>query len=379
MYQPKFSYTHNIVKALISIERSRVIVEMLPLPANVEEDLRTNAKIKMAHYSTRIEGNPLDFKEVSQVIRGERDRKGVKAEQEVRNYWDALTFLSTSKKMKIVITENFVKRLHSIIEVRGSGRRSRVSEYRGPMPPGVLFAVYDEKSKKPEYIPPEASDVLNLMKEFILWINSAESAMLPVPIKAAIATYQLLTIHPFEDGNGRTSRALATYILSAVGYDLKGFNSMEEYYVADLKGYYSNLQMNLPILYYDGRNNPPDLAPWIEHFVLVMDRAFDRVATIATSHYDQQIDPRVKSLEPKEKIVLRLLLTKSGSITPKEIAKHFLVEPRTISKWSKIWLIKGIIAPASGDMRVRSYKIGVKFSDLSLDDLGYLDQTFYKE
>lgn len=373
MYQPKFSYTHKIVKALISIERSRAVVEMLPLPADVEKDLRTSAKIKMAHYSTRIEGNPLDFEEASLVVRGERDRKGVKAEQEVRNYWDALTFLSTSKKMKIAITESFIKRLHSIIEVRGSGRRSRESEYRGPMPPGVLFAVYDEKTKKPVYIPPEASDVPELMKEFIRWINSSKSAILPVPIKAAIATYQLLTIHPFEDGNGRTSRALATYILSAEGYDLKGFNSMEEYYVADLKGYYANIQMNLPILYYNGRNNPLDLAPWIEHFVLVMERAFNKVATIAKSRYDQQIDPRVKSLEPKEKVVLRLLLTKSGYIAPKELAEHFSVAPRTISKWAKIWLRKGIIEPASGDMRVRSYKVGAKFSNLSLDDLGYLD------
>ena len=85
------------------------------------------------------------------------------------------------------------------------------------------------------------------MKDFTAWIQ--QETDLPTPVKAAIATYQLLTIHPFEDGNGRTARALATYMLAIADYDMKGFQSMEEYYVKDLDGYYQHLQMGFPVLY----------------------------------------------------------------------------------------------------------------------------------
>lgn len=373
MFDPKFHYTHQAVNSLMTIENSKVIVDMLSLPVDVEKTLRETAKIKMAHYSTRIEGNPLNLEEASKAIVLRKDHSGARAEQEVRNYWEALSFLATSKKMKVAISESFIKRLHSIIELRGSGRRTKESEYRGSMPPGVLFAVYDSVTGRPDYIPPDASEVPALMNEYVSWINSNEAKTIPVPVKAAIATYQLLTIHPFEDGNGRTARALATYILSISGYDLKGFNSMEEYYVADLKGYYRNLQMGLPISYYEGRNAPPDLVPWIDYFLGIMEQAFRSVAHIARNQYEQHIDPRLKSLEPKEKKVLRLLLSSSGIITPKEIAEEFQVKPRTITKWAEVWLEKGIIEPASGEIRVRSYKISSNYADITLDDLGYLE------
>lgn len=373
MFNPRFLYNHSIVKNLMSIERSKEIVNMLPLPPDVEKKLREDAKMKMAHYSTRIEGNPLNLAEVSQAILTRKDRQGARAEQEVRNYWEALSFLATSKKMKVGISEGFIKRLHSIIEVRGSGRRNTQSEYRGPTPPGVLFAVYDNVTGQPDYIPPESKDVPILMKEFVEWINSEEVRELPIPIIAAIATYQLLTIHPFEDGNGRTSRALATYILSIGGYDLKGFNSMEEYYVADLQGYYKNIQMDLPPLYYEGRHYPKNLAPWIEYFIRIMERAFQRVANLAKNQYEKQIDPKIKLLEPKERKLLRLLLSGSGTITPKEIATEFNVQTRTITMWAVEWLEKGIIEPASGEKRIRSYKIGTNYMNTTLEELGYLD------
>lgn len=132
---------------------------------------------------------------------------------------------------------------------------------------------------------------------------------------------------------------------------------MEEYYVSDLQGYYLKLQMDLPVLYYDGRNNPFDLAPWHEYFVLMMERAFRKVARIAESKYKQQIDPRLKRLEPRELVVIKLLLGKSGDITPTEIAEEFKVVPRTVTEWAKEWMEKSIIEPASGTERIRAYKL----------------------
>ncbi|MDF2937338.1 MAG: filamentation induced by cAMP protein Fic, partial [Paenibacillaceae bacterium] len=279
LYSPNFEFTNVMVKDLMSIEHSKAIVDVLPIPSDVEKQLREKARLKMTHYSTRIEGNPLSFEQVSQVVKAKRDGSRIRAEEEVRNYWEALSFLNTARRLKYPINEPFIKRLHSIIERRGVGRKTIASSYRGPTPPGTLFAVYDAETRQPDYIPPEWIEVPQLMSELVEWINKEEA--LPIPIKAAIAAYQLLTIHPFDDGNGRTSRALASYILSTGGYNLRGFNSMEEYYFADLSGYYKNIQMDLPVLYYDGRDNPKSLSPWIEYFCRIMSYAFQQVAISA--------------------------------------------------------------------------------------------------
>ena len=67
---------------------------------------------------------------------------------------------------------------------------------RGPMPPGVLFAVYDSKTGNPDYIPPEYCDIPGLLDELVEYVNTTDDHPL---IIAAVVHYQLVTIHPFED------------------------------------------------------------------------------------------------------------------------------------------------------------------------------------
>ena len=94
MFKPKFTYAHSMVSDLLSIEYSRAVVDLLPLPARVERDLIDQAKVKMTHYSTRIEGNLLDLEQVSRVVKQKKETNRIAAEVEVRNYWEALSFLS---------------------------------------------------------------------------------------------------------------------------------------------------------------------------------------------------------------------------------------------------------------------------------------------
>lgn len=71
---------------------------------------------------------------------------------------------------------------------------------RDPMPPGVLFTVYDSETGAPEYI-----DIPELLDELVEYVNTTDDHPL---IIAAVVHYQLVTIHPFEDGNGRTARLM---------------------------------------------------------------------------------------------------------------------------------------------------------------------------
>ena len=135
---------------------------------------------------------------------------------------------------------------------------------RGPMPPGILFAVYDSQTGNPDYIPPEYSDIPELLDELAEYVNTTDDHPL---IVAAVVHYQLVTIHPFEDGNGRTARLMSGYILDINGYGFNGIGSLEEYFAYDINEYYESLQMGLPALYYSGRINPPHPEIWVNYFL----------------------------------------------------------------------------------------------------------------
>lgn len=78
------------------------------------------------------------------------------------------------------------------------------------------------------YLPPEAKDVPALMASLVAWAAEAERSGLPISPIAGRVHYQFVTIHPYFDGNGRTARLLATFILHKSGYGLNGSFSLEE-------------------------------------------------------------------------------------------------------------------------------------------------------
>ena len=93
-----------------------------------------------------------------------------------------------------------------------------------------MFAVYDSESGEAEYIPPEYCDIPELLDELVEYVNTTDDHPL---IVAAIVHYQLVTIHPFEDGNGRTARLMSGYVLTQRGYGFHGIGSLEEYFAYD--------------------------------------------------------------------------------------------------------------------------------------------------
>ncbi len=120
--------------------------------------------------------------------------------------------------------------------VKGSSKEK--IGFRGKMPAGVLFAVYDSQTGNPDYIPPEYSEIIALIDELVDHVNTTDDHPL---IVAAIVHYQLVTIHPFEDGNGRTARLLSGYVLNLNGYSFNGIGSLEEYFAYDIDEYYSSI------------------------------------------------------------------------------------------------------------------------------------------
>lgn len=367
-----FKYTDELVNYLLKIEKYKSSLEFLSLPTRSKQRIQFEAKIKQTYFSTSIEGNVLNIEQVKNVINNKTHQTRIKAEQEVLNYWEALSFLERSKKAKIKITKDFIFSLHNIIEAKSS--RITKIDFRQPTPLGVLFAVYDSVTKSPEYIPPEAKDINILIDELIIWIN--ENQHLPSAIRAAIIHYAFVTIHPFEDGNGRSARALATYSLMLDDYDFKGFNSFEEYYSNNLNEYYQALQMDLSPLFYNGRNKPPHLEKWITYFCKIMALNAQNIylSALEASTKDNSYNDLLNNLNKKDLTLLRYCIeNKKSIILIKDLALVFGVTSRAISKWTKDWIDKDILVPNSGTKRITSYKLNKKYAKFKVSDLGFID------
>ncbi len=106
------------------------------------------------------------------------------------------------------------------------------------------------------YTPPPAAEVPELMRELVDWMNTA-SEIHPV-LKSGVAQFQLVHIHPFRDGNGRTSRLLSTLCLYRAGYDFKRLFTISEFYDRDRPAFYRAIQ--------NVREQNMDMTGWLEYF-----------------------------------------------------------------------------------------------------------------
>lgn len=211
------------------------------------------------------------------------------------------------------------------------------------MPLGVLFAVYDSISKKVEYIPPYYEEIPSLMNELLDYMNNSDDYVL---IKAALFHYYLVTIHPFENGNGRTARLLSDYYLDINGYSFSNIGSLEEYFSYNIDEYYSSLQMNLPPLYYDGRNNPPHIEIWLTYYLRMVDLYSSKVVELAKNGDKNYVLNCYTELNLKERTFLKYLLKENYvTFTPKELSSLLNVTNRTIINWSIKLVKSGFLVP----------------------------------
>ena len=203
--------------------------------------------------------------------------------------------------------------------------------------------------------PLEYCDIPKLLDELVEYVNTTDDHPL---IVAAVVHYQLVTIHPFEDGNGRTARLLSGYVLDINGYGFNGIGSLEEYFAYDINEYYASIQMGLPALYYSGRDNPPHPEIWINYFLRMVLLYSNKICELSEGSNEKEISGSLSYLKEREKEILFFLIKHyKREFTPIEVSRELGVTNKTVINRLSVLVKHGFVVPVMAKERIRSYEL----------------------
>ena len=225
--------------------------------------LRRVATIESIGSSTRIEGSKLSDQDVEKILSNVEIRSfETRDEQEVAGYAGVMETIFASWSV-LPLTENHVRQLHrdllrySSKDERHRGDYKRLDNH---------VEAFDAKGKSVGVVFQTASpfDTPRLMAGLIAWTTEALSKRTLHPLLViAVFVVVFLEIHPFQDGNGRLSRALTTLLLLRAGYAYAPYSSLESIIEQSKDSYYLALRRTQKTT----RSKKPDWQPWIMFFL----------------------------------------------------------------------------------------------------------------
>lgn len=270
------------------------------------KQLKSIATIRSVGASTRIEGSKLSDKEVEVLLNDIdiskiEDRDG----QEVVGYFNVLDEIADSYS-NIQVTERDIKGLHNIllkISQKDTWHRGNYKQHTNAVeatfPDGSKQIIF--KTTAPGYATEDD------MRALITW-HEQEKEVHPL-IKIAAFVYDFLSIHPFQDGNGRLSRLLTTLLLMKSGYLWIQYVSLEHEIESNKKNYYKVLRSC------QAQRPKEDISAWIEFFLSSLINVQEKLERKLSQY---TVEAR---LSPREKSILTFIAEnpgcKSGAIAKK--------------------------------------------------------------
>ncbi|MEI6690188.1 MAG: Fic family protein [bacterium] len=304
MFSPKYSISNKLLENIKKIAEIRTNLNGKKLPRLVYMEMWRAAQDLSTHASTSIEGNPLPLTEVKKLIKGKPENVR-DSELEVLNYNQALIELEMEAKTgALTIDFPLVLKVQKVVT---SGLLSKSDN--GHLRKRAVV-VNDPKTRQIAFIPPDFGDVPQLLQDLIAYIklNRGELDSL---ILAGIFHKQMVLIHPFMDGNGRTTRLLTKVLLSDLGMNTFNLFSFENYYNQNVTKYFATVGEYGD--YYEIADNT-DFTFWLEYFT---DGIVDELSRI-----QKLLDMLISNdrLEDYHQLILNYL-TAHGRICDKEYVK----------------------------------------------------------
>ena len=306
MFTPRYTITDRL---LANIKRIYALISQLNarrFPHVVLLELEQTARAVSTYASTSIEGNPLPLTEVKKILKSKPAHIRT-SEQEVVNYNEALKILqeqltNTSLKPSINLIRSIQKRVTEKL------LPSYESGYLRQKP----VVVHDPRTGTVIYLPPDAQDVQPLMHDLIAYVNTSQHVVDPL-ILSGIFHKQMVIIHPFIDGNGRTTRLATKVLLATMGLNTFNLFSFENYYNNNVTNYFQAVgeQGN----YYE-LVDTIDFTFWLEYFT---DGIIDELLRVQKLLPEIALSPKTE-LQPYHLALLEHMRNK-GFITDHDYAQ----------------------------------------------------------
>jgi Fic family protein len=342
---PRYTITHTMTQALAQIERARGFLEAAQLSEEWVRQMSERALLLEAHHTTHIEGTRLTLDQAEQLLAGQAvPQADADDVRELLNYRDAFHLVSEYLDSGAPITEGLIREIHKRLVTGVRGGQARPGEYRL-----AQNYVVNSSTREIIYTPPPPGDVPALMRDLVSWLNGPGDAH-PVLV-SGIAQFELVHIHPFLDGNGRTSRLLSTLYLYRAGYDFKRLFTISEYYDRDRSAFYAAIR--------SVRESEKDLTGWLEYFVSALSTQLEEVKAQGTHAIQADALARQYRLNSRQTAAIRFLLSQP-TITIQDLLQLFpTVGRRTLQRDLKDMVTKRLVIEtgnATTDPN-RSYRI----------------------
>jgi Fic family protein len=343
--------------AAVRLRQGRLIGRMQALGFCQQEEAVLTTLTEDVLKSSEIEGEILDRDQVrSSIARRLGMDAGALAPADRNVEGVVEMMLDATQNFKGELTEERLFGWHASLFPTGRSGMSKIivgawrNEKSGPMQ--IVSGAFGRE--KVHYEAPAAGRLAAEMKSFLEWFN-AEDNTDPV-IKAALAHLWFVTIHPFDDGNGRIARAIADMSLARSEDSSQRFYSMSAQIRLERKAYYDMLEAT--------QKGDLDITPWLEWFLGCLDRAFDGAEKTLAGVF-QKADfwkkhAAAKINERQRDILNRLLDGFEGKLTSSKWALIEKCSPDTALRDIQDLVDQGILVKDEGGGRSTSYSLANK-------------------
>lgn len=234
--------------------------------------LADRARVASIEASSAIEGVVVpDKARRASILAGRNDHLRDRSEQEFAGYRSALDYLYQERWGPL--NAGLLLHLHRLLfqYTRTSGGQFKDTENR-------VVDVLPDGTRVDRFVPVSARLTPAYIEELIALYTSAQVAGRHHPIiLSGLFVLDLLTIHPFTDGNGRIARALTNALLQEAGYDVTRYVSLEAAIANSADAYYASLQQST-FGWHEGEHNP---WPWLRYFVRIVAESYERFSALA--------------------------------------------------------------------------------------------------
>lgn len=265
------------------------------------------------------------------------------------NYRNAFDLVADYLDSDRPVTEGLIREIHKSLVKNVRGNSAAPGVYRK-----IQNYVVNASTGETVYTPPPAYEIPSLMQDLVDYINFTKEIH-PVLV-SGIAQFQLVHIHPFLNGNGRTVLLLSTLCLYMKGYDFKKLFTISEYYHRNRVDYYKATQ--------DVRDHAMDMTGGLEYFTHALAEQMREIKVKGeTAIQIDKIARQYKLLDRQTKLFQQFF--QQGKLTIKELEQFFIDTPRrSLQRDLKNLVDKKLLVMAGSTNQV-IYKLAPK-NDVSL-------------